>query len=206
MEPNGVSNDALPFVDYQFPATNGGKGLIALVGEAPGADEVRLQRPFSGRSGQLLDRTLEAAGIDREACLVANAFRLRPPGNKIAHFFASRRRAASLGEPMAEQWGKLGAEYCLARFAGELDALSDTLRHWKPAIVVALGRIPLWALTGQNGITALRGKALPGRIGPAPVIATFHPSYVARQNSVGPETADIFRSDLERARQLAEGP
>src|SRR5579859_929049 len=184
----------LPFVDYQYPAAGCPGPLIALVGEAPGADEVKLGRPFVGRAGQLLDRALAASGITRDHCLVANVFRLRPPDNKVGHFFASRRRAAQEGERLSESWGKMGAEFCRARYAAELDALAEAFARTKPAVIVALGRTPLWALTGLNGISALRGQALPNRMGTAPVIATFHPSFVMRQNSIGPETEATFRA------------
>jgi hypothetical protein len=36
------------------------------------------------------------------------------------------------------------------------------------------------------------------------VIATFHPSFVMRQNSVGPETGAIFLADLALAKRLAD--
>ncbi len=193
----------LPFADYQYPA-DGKRPLLALIGEAPGADEIKLGRPFVGRAGQLLDRALAAAGIPRERCLIANVFRYRPPDNKVGHFFASRRRAALEGAPLAEQWNKLGAEFCRARYAGEIDALSTALRDSAPPMVIALGRTPLWALTGLNGITNLRGQSLVNRLSDAPVIATFHPSFVLRQNSIGPETEATFRADLAAARTLAE--
>jgi DNA polymerase len=193
----------LPFADYQYPAAQGQKRLIALIGEAPGADEIKLGRPFVGRAGQLLDRALAAAGIDRDQCLIANVFRYRPPDNKVGHFFASRRRAMLEGDALAEDLGKLGADYCRARYAGEIEALGDCLRRLTPAVIVALGRTPLWALTGLNGITALRGQVLPGRLSPAPVIATFHPSFVMRQNSIGPETEATFHADLKMAKSLA---
>ncbi len=176
------------------------------MGEAPGADEVKQGKPFVGRAGQLLDRVLAEAGIDRDSCLVANVFRYRPPDNKVGHFFASRRRAAERGEPLADMLGKMGAEYCLRCYAPEIEALSDTLHRLDPAVVVAVGRTPLWALTGLNGITALRGKVLEGRLHHAPVIATFHPSFVMRQNSIGPETAATFLADLKLARALAFQP
>jgi len=193
---------ALPFADYSYPA-DGKPPLLALIGEAPGADEIKLGRPFVGRAGQLLDRALAATGISRERCLIANVFRYRPPDNKIGHFFASRRRAALENDPLAEEWGKLGAEFCRARYATELDALSAALTEAAPPVIVALGRTPLWALTGLNGITALRGQVLPNRLSPAPVIATFHPSFVLRQNSIGPETEATFRADLTAARKMA---
>ena len=195
--------EELPFVDYQLPKPGHSGPLIALVGEAPGADEVKQGKPFVGRAGQLLDKALAAAEIDRDACLVANVFRLRPPDNKVAHFFASRRRAAAEGETLAEEPGKLGGAFCRIRYAGEIAALGAALNRYRPAIVVALGRTPLWALTGMDGITALRGKILKGRLSPAPVIATFHPSFVMRQNSIGPQTEATFRADLELAKDLA---
>ena len=77
------------------------------------------------------------------------------------------------------------------------------LKSSAPPVIIALGRTPLWALTGLNGITALRGQVLANRLSDAPVIATFHPSFVARQNSIGPETEATFRADLALARQTA---
>src|SRR5580692_1651630 len=85
----------LPKVDYEFP-TGKANGLV-LVGEAPGAEEVRLGHPFVGRSGQLLDKMLMRAGIERKQCMVANVFRYQPPGNKVDHFFISRRAAKQQG-------------------------------------------------------------------------------------------------------------
>ena len=196
----------LPFVDYQYPEDRAARPLIALVGEAPGADEVKQGKPFVGRAGQLLDRVLAQAEIERDTCLVANVFRYRPPDNKVGHFFASRRRAAERGEPLADMLGKMGAEYCLRCYAPEIEALSDVLYRFAPAVVVAVGRTPLWALTGLNGITALRGKVLNGRLHHAPVIATFHPSFVMRQNSIGPVTEAAFLADLRFARALALQP
>lgn len=192
----------LPFADYSYPK-DGKPPLLALIGEAPGADEIKLGRPFVGKAGQLLDRALAATGIDRDRCLIANVFRYRPPDNKIGHFFASRRRAIAENDPLAEALGKLGAEFCRVRYASEVDALSAALKKSAPPVIVALGRTPLWGLTGLNGITALRGQVLANRLSDAPVIATFHPSFVARQNSIGPETEAIFRADLALARTMA---
>ena len=55
---------------------------VMLVGEAPGADEDRVGKPFVGRSGQLLDRMLAAIGLDRGAVYIANIVPWRPPGNR----------------------------------------------------------------------------------------------------------------------------
>src|SRR5581483_4450696 len=55
---------------------------VLIVGEAPGADEDRLGRPFVGRSGQLLDRMLAAIGLDRSSAQITNVIYWRPPGNR----------------------------------------------------------------------------------------------------------------------------
>jgi uracil-DNA glycosylase len=197
-----VPAEDLPFADYSYPA-DGKPPLLALIGEAPGADEIKLGRPFVGRAGQLLDRVLRQVGIDRDRCLIANVFRYRPPDNKVGHFFSSRRRAVAEGEALAEQWGKLGADCCKARYATEIEVLGKALTEASPPVIVALGRTPLWALTGLNGITAMRGQILENRLSPAPVIATFHPSFVLRQNSIGPETEKTFAGDLAKALGMA---
>lgn len=58
------------------------QGRVMLVGEAPGADEDRIGKPFMGRSGQLLDRMLAAIGLDRTQVYIANVVPWRPPGNR----------------------------------------------------------------------------------------------------------------------------
>jgi len=177
----------LPKVEYDFPAPGEKPNGIVLVGEAPGAEEVRLGHPFVGRSGQLLDKILERAGINRKQCLVANVFRVQPPGNKVDHFFISRRAAQQQGVAIAEQYGQFGSAWCRAEFAGEIAHLQKTLADYRKQngkiILIALGRTPLWALTGENGLLEKIGKPLPCRLlTGVMVIPTFHPSFILRGN------------------------
>ncbi len=173
----------LPQVDYGWPLERSAWNGLVLVGEAPGADEVRLGQPFVGRSGQLLNTMLVKAGIDRSRSLVANVFRFQPPGNKVDHFFTSRRAAAQQGCPIAEEYGPFGSAWCRGDFSHEIKHLGTTLTAWKPRLVVALGRTPFWALTGQNGLLAHVGQTLDCRLLPGtPVLPTFHPSFILRGN------------------------
>jgi uracil-DNA glycosylase len=173
----------LPKVEYDFPKDPKNWSGIALIGEAPGADEVRLGHPFVGRSGQLLDKILKRAEIDRAQCLIANVFRFQPPGNKVDHFFISKRAANTGGIGIAEEWGKFGSAFCRAEFAGEIENLRETFIRLQPRIVIALGRTPLWALTGESGLLEKVGKPLPNRLLPkGTVIPTYHPSFILRGN------------------------
>ncbi|CAK0761455.1 uracil-DNA glycosylase [uncultured Gammaproteobacteria bacterium] len=189
---------ALPRVDYQYPVRPSAGPPLVLVGEAPGADEVRLGTPFVGRSGKLLDQTLAAAGIDRGACLVANVFRFQPPENKVGHFFISRTAARRDGVALDERWGKFaGSSLCRAEFSAELDALAETLTRIGARVVVGLGRTPLWALTGLDGIVARRGQMLPCRLlAGVEVMPTFHPSYLIRGRW---NEQPVFQGDLALA-------
>ncbi len=174
-------------VKYDLPAPFSSWNGLVLVGEAPGAEEVKQGRPFVGRSGQLLDKILQQAEIERRQCVVANVFRYQPPQNKVDHFFISRRAAKQEGLAIIEELGNFGSLYCRAAFAGEIAQLRQTLQQIKTErshmVVVALGRTPLWALTGENGILQKIGKPLTCRLLPGiEVIPTFHPSFILRGN------------------------
>jgi DNA polymerase len=195
-----ASDDELPFVVYAYPTVRDDRAPLVLIGEAPGADEVKQGRPFCGRAGKLLDQQLGAVGINRDACLVANVFRYRPPDNKIDHFFASKRKAAAENAALDESWGKFGSAFLRAQYAPEIAHLLDVLTRTQPRAIVALGRVPLWALTGKEGLTALRGQKLAGKIAGVPIIPAYHPSYLARLLNMDKTAEATFRGDLMLAR------
>jgi len=132
---------------------------LMIIGEAPGADEDRLGRPFVGRSGQLLDRMLAAIGLDRQRNVyITNVLFWRPPGNRKP---TSEEVAACL--PFVWRHIELGA----------------------PQIVLLCGGSATAALLQRpDGITRLRGRwfelAGPGLTKPVPALATYHPSYLLR--------------------------
>ncbi len=79
----GFEGCALKFSAKNLAFADGNpEGRVMLVGEAPGADEDRIGKPFMGRSGQLLDRMLATIGLDRSQVYVANIVPWRPPGNR----------------------------------------------------------------------------------------------------------------------------
>jgi uracil-DNA glycosylase len=134
------------------------KASVMIIGEAPGADEDRLGRPFVGRAGQLLDRMLAAIGLDRERVLITNVVYWRPPGNRTP---------------------------TTAEIAS---CLPFVLRHValvRPGILVLCGATAAGALLpGGQGITRLRGRwfelQIPGLVEPVPTLPMFHPSFLLR--------------------------
>jgi DNA polymerase len=131
---------------------------VMIIGEAPGADEDRIGRPFVGRAGQLLDRMLAAIGWDRQGVLITNVVYWRPPGNRTP---------------------------TTAEIAS---CLPFVLRHValvRPKILVLCGATAAGALLPHGqGITRLRGRwfslEIPGLAEPVPTLPMFHPSFLLR--------------------------
>lgn len=165
---------------------------IALVGEAPGVDEVKEGRPFVGESGRLLDDLLRRAGIDRGECLVTNVFSVRPPKNEVGFFFGGPDTISTYFFPTH---GELKREHLpdLSRLFHELDTC-------QPNVVVALGAIPMWALTGRHKITGNRGYTVPSSCGKWKVLPTYHPAFVLRNYAEKP----VLYSDLKKALRNAD--
>jgi DNA polymerase len=132
---------------------------LMIIGEAPGADEDRIGRPFVGRSGQLLDRMLAAIGFDRRRnAYITNVLFWRPPGNR-------KPTDAEIASCLPFVW----------RQAALL----------RPRVVMLCGGTATAALLGRaDGITRLRGRwfelAVAGIDAPVPALATYHPSFLLR--------------------------
>ncbi len=132
---------------------------LMVIGEAPGADEDRLGRPFVGRAGQMLDRMLAAIGFDRRKnAYITNVLFWRPPGNR---------------KPTDEEIAA-----CLPFVRRHIAVLA-------PKVVLMCGGTATSALLGRaEGITKLRGRwfdlAVDGLGRPIPSLATYHPSFLLR--------------------------
>ena len=134
---------------------------LMLIGEGPGAQEDSAGLPFVGRSGQLLDQLLAAAGIDsnRDA-YVCNVVKCRPPQN---------RRPTAAEMTACRPW------------------LDRQIALVNPAVILLLGATALEGVLGiKGGITSLRGQwhaseieILRGRR----LMPVLHPSYLLRFNS-----------------------
>ena len=156
---------------------------IAFVGEQPGDREDIGGRPFVGPAGQLLDRMLAEAGIDRSDTYLTNA---------VKHFkFVQRGKRRLHQRPTAGE-----VKHCRWWLRTELDLVA-------PRLVVALGATAVLALAGKSlPITANRGETtFDNRRG----YITVHPSYLLRIPDPADKAAatDAFRTDLERIRALA---
>src|SRR5918997_1239700 len=87
------------------PGEGNPEAAVVFVGEAPGATEDELGRPFMGRAGKLLDELLAEAGVVRADVWITNVVKARPPKNRdpkapeIAHWMPVLERELELIRP-----------------------------------------------------------------------------------------------------------
>ena len=151
---------------------------LMFFGEQPCEQEDLAGRPFVGPAGQLFDRALGDAGIDRKAAYVTNA---------VKHFkFEQRGKRRIHAKPDG----------------GEIDACRWWLEQerglLRPPITVALGATAARSLFGRVvTIGAMRGQAHAARDG-GETWVTVHPSFLLRVRDNRDEEYARFVDDLRR--------
>jgi uracil-DNA glycosylase family 4 len=136
---------------------------LMIIGEAPGTEEDRQGKPFVGRSGQLLDQILEAAGFNpEEDVFITNAVFRLPPGDG--------------GKPLRKPTSDEIEFY--------KPYLLELIRLVDPLIMLLAGNAATESIIGETGITKLRGNWYDwhGRW----VMPIFHPAYLLRNPTRDP--------------------
>jgi len=132
--------------------TGNQKAELLFIGEAPGRDEDLKGEPFVGRAGQLLDRMLQAIGLDRQQVYIMNTIKCRPPNNR---------------DPKQDE-----VQACHLWFEQQLDLL-------QPKVICLLGRVAAQTVLNSDApLGSLRGQWHDYQ--GIPVRATYHPAYLLR--------------------------
>ena len=127
---------------------------LMFVGEAPGESEDLSGIPFVGRAGKLLDKYLEAVGIERDSVYICNILKCRPPQNR---------------DPLPAE-----EDACIGY-------LRRQVRLVKPKIIACLGRVSGMKFVDPNlRITKDHGKWV--KKGDFWMTVVYHPSYLLRPN------------------------
>ncbi len=157
---------------------------VMLVGEQPGDKEDLAGTPFVGPAGQLLDRALEDAGIDRADAYVTNA---------VKHFKWQARGKRRIHQKPT--WSESTA--CRPWLEAELDLV-------RPKVLVALGATAAQTLLGREfRLTRHRGEVFSTDLAER-VTATVHPSSILRQQDERARRDEYasFVADLKAAAKL----
>ncbi len=125
---------------------------LMFVGEAPGQHEDETGIPFVGAAGKLLDKYLDAVGIDRGDVYIANILKCRPPKNR---------------DPLPEE-----EDCCIGYLRAQVSIIS-------PHVIVCLGRIAAMRIIKPDfKITSEHGKWFDH--GGLSVCAVYHPAALLR--------------------------
>src|SRR5215212_8199173 len=162
---------------------------LAIVGEAPGKQEVEEGRPFVGSAGKLLDKLLEEAGIDRSKVYVTNIVKVRPTKENGRRTTNRPPRAGEIREG--------------------IEVLREELGLVRPHALILLGTTPAKALIKKSfTLKSGRGTTFDSELG-LPALATYHPAYLLRLRGAGSEDYDRMRAqvveDLGAAWEHAQG-
>ena len=163
------------------------RAQVMFVGEQPGDHEDLVGRPFVGPAGQLFDRALGEAGIDRGAVYITNA---------VKHFKFEPRGKRRIHKTPAQQ----EIEACRPWLEREIGLV-------QPRLIVALGATAAHSVLGKpTAVQKNRGRLM--RLSDdVQVLITVHPSYLLRvpEAQQGEEYAR-FVADLRLARQNLDAP
>jgi DNA polymerase len=156
------------------------RARVVLVGEQPGNEEDLVGKPFVGPAGRLLDRALDAAGIDRSQVYVTNVvkhFKSMPRGKRRIHMRPNQTEIEA-----CRPW------------------LDTELLLLQPDVLVLLGATAAQALLGRKfRVSTMRGQLVTSPLAPH-VLATVHPSSVLRAPDDATRHAELQRliEDLQK--------
>ncbi len=140
---------------------------LVVAGEAPGADEDRIGRPFVGRAGKFLDQLLLSSGFPRETVYICNVIKCRPPRNRNPH--------------------QDEVHACSPYLRMQLDFV-------KPRVILAVGTFAAQTLLETTEpIGRLRGSVHEYR--GIPLVPTYHPAALLRNPAwIRPAWEDVQRA------------
>lgn len=153
-------------------AENIGPAKIMFIGEKPGVEEVRKGQPLVGVSGNEFNKMLTEAGLNRGDCAITN----------VAHEEIDKAAFYKVQDAKMLQRPQVMGKYPVDEVIEGLEALPEIVDKVQPNIIVPLGDIALWAITGKNGITKWRGSILEAEVAGKSykILPTFNPAFILK--------------------------
>ena len=138
---------------------------LMIIGEAPGQQEDQQGLPFVGRSGALINKALEANGIQRKDIFITNVVKCRPLNNRT---------------PTPEE---------ITYYTNIL--LLSEIKIVRPEVILLLGAVALEALLQKKGISKVRGTVFDYQ--ESKIVPTYHPAYILRNPAAFAFFCDDFK-------------
>ena len=143
---------------------------IMIIGEAPGADEVKQRKPFVGQAGQLLRTVISSVGISSDEVFITTVCKCRPPKNRTP-----KPKEMKACFPYTEQ----------------------EIEDVKPKVIGLLGAVACKAFGVTGKITSIHGSKIWSEKYDCWLVPVYHPNYVMRFTNQAPQRTH-FVEDLRK--------
>lgn len=170
--------DQLVFGDGPVPCR------IFIAGEAPGADEIKTGKPFTGQAGKNFDSFLEILRLTRDDIYIGNTCKFRP-------FKVSPKGTISNRPPTKKE------------IQAAMPYLHEEIRLVDPEIIITLGNTPLHACTEDFGLNigAVHGRAMNEPMFQGiPIFPLYHPASII----YAPRLKETYTEDLVALREYLD--
>jgi DNA polymerase len=157
------------------PGEGNPDSTLMFIGEAPGANEDRLGRPFVGRAGQLLENTLHEIGLKRSDVWIGNMIKHRPPENR---------------DPLPHELSACKT------------FLDQQIKIIKPKYIITLGRFAMEKFVSGVFISRVHGQAFPVEWEGNDLLLfpMYHPAAALRN----PQMMRDFKADFIKLKNLLQ--
>ncbi len=153
---------------------------ILLVGEAPGAREIELKKPFVGQAGKNLDRFLDTLQVPREDIFITNVVKIRP-------FKISNKTGGKINRPPTQN-----------EMNAFLDILIGEINIISPRIIVTLGNTPLRCIMNDNSLTIGKAHGKLQEKDGLLVFPLYHPAAIIYNRNL----KETYTADLNKLKEI----
>ena len=191
---------AIPCIKGAGPSS----ATIMIVGGAVTADDIWKGYPFAGSSGDMLAKMLHEAGLTLSSCYKTNVLKFRAPDDRPDDLITQNKAEASRSHLTSVIFNTYTTSYMEQNLA----LLYEEVASVQPTVIIALGDLAMWALSGIYGsVDTWRGSHLDyvqrNAIGRSPtIIPTYEVSWVRKMWHV----RGFAVRDLQRAKDVADRP
>lgn len=175
---------------------------IFIVSDGPTDDDVKWGKLWTGMQAKTLSELLLECEIDPKECFYSTVLQDRPYGSEhggqkcfLEHVAWKKAEKTDEHELVDGLWVDRALRRGRVRLGEEIEEV-------RPHVVIAMGALSLWALTGQHGLEDWRGSLEQCTLTSEPlkVIPTYHPQTLWMR----PELSSIVKLDLRRVKRESE--
>lgn len=171
--------------------------MVMLVGEFPTEQELLKGQPFSSSAGFELNKMLKEANLFRESCFVTTVNRTRAPGGRTDGLVAMKKK------DITDDHILFNGRYVRRSVTEGIEELRAEIALVKPNVIIAMGNLALFALTGQWGVNSWRSSVMESTLCPGrKVIPTISPNMLFAQW----KWRGLIVHDLRRAQRQMRFP